>query len=568
MLYKKLLSLGVAVAFTVSSLTTTAFAENLGKNINKELNASNKKQISIRINEKKDKDNKDSNKNASTTKLKAIQSIIEMMGLKNEALKIKTAHPSYTGKKMITGHGYIYLAIEKKILLEEDLVDFNPVTPAKRHEVAKYLIRAIGMEIQAKENMNAVLDFKDASEVPAASKGYVYLANKLGLITANKGSFQPLKPVTNGEMEAAVKKAKEVEVPDVVDNNTAVSTFVSLNNAKNKISVKLANGTTSEYSLNPLAPVYVNNAYLTVDALKAGDNIKLIFSKSEQIIFIEVVSQAAPDVKLTAVTVEYANLPDILKTQMDTLKLTSNYKAFKYGNHIYLVAARGQQSTGGYGVNIKDAFKVSLGSNKYDIKAIVELTNPAADAVTTQAVSHPYHIVKLDYFEGIQNIKYVDVNNASIAATTLSILDVVETISGTVSFVDAANKKVKVTTTNNITSEYTIPNEAVVKVNNADSQLAVIKVNMSIVITKSNNIITAVAANDTITETTGTLLAISNINGKILTVKVGNEYINYLVNEATVFIVNGQNVTIDQISLNSNIMLKQINGILMEVKVL
>ncbi|MFZ5352171.1 MAG: protease complex subunit PrcB family protein [Bacillota bacterium] len=654
MLKKKLMSLGIAAILAVSSFTAPVFADNTDSSMTK---TERKALYQQRDHAKKDKDDDEEhrgrgngkgkgheNKNSSISNVSALKMIIEMLGLDDEAEKITITHPSYNGKKLIWGHGYIYMALEKGIITPDETYGFNANSAFKRYQAAKYIVRAIGMDSLAKQNMNVELDFDDDNSIPDDAIGYVYVATKLELMEENDDDeFQPMKAVSKREMERIIEKAGKVGVPGNNDNaNIATSTFVSVSNNKSIITVK--NGTSStntDYALNPNAPVYMNNGYTTVDSLKAGDTIKLVFSRTSQVIFIEVISTAIAEQKLTVSSVNYNDLSDQLKTQVDTLKLTNSYRAFKQGNYIYLLVTMGQKNTGGYAIAVKDVYKVQLIDGKYDIKVVVDQVYPPANSFNTQVVNYPYNIVRIDSFSGIQNIKFVDTSSTSIAQTVLTELDTVETISGTISSidaanrklyvtsassttteytipseaviklnnistqlssltanmyvvitknngvitlvsaidattavtgtisqVDAANRKLKVTESNGVTTEYSIPADAVIKLNNAVSQLSALVANMNVVLTKTNGIIIQVSATDNIAEVSGTLLAVTDINGKLLIVKSGNEYKNYLVDASTVFIVNNQVSTLENIPLNSTIVLKLVNGVLKEVKML
>ncbi len=649
MFRKKLLAVGIAAVIAASSLSAPVFADKVQSSMSyAEFREAFKQFTQYKDNngkhkgkDDKDDDKDDKKKETNITNLNAVKMIVDMMGLKDEVSKNNVLHPLYNGKKLTTGLGYIYVAIEKGILQKDDIKDFNPLTPIKRYQAAKYIVRALGMDELAQNNMDTKLGYKDESSIPKGNSGYVYVAASLELMEAEKSSFQPNKSVTTKEMETIVTKAKKIKPNSSDTVNNDISTFVSINSSKTKIKVKLSNNTYAEYNINSQAPVYLNNSYTTVDTLKEGDTIKLIFSRSSQVIFIEVITQVAADQKLTGTVIDYNNLPEVLKAQVDTLKLTSSYKAFRYGNHIYLVATMGQKSTSGYSIGIKDVYKVTASNNLVDIKATVEQTVPSSSGATLQVINYPYSVIRIDNISNVQYVKYVDTANSSLAQVAVTSLDVSEIISGTISSVDASNRKlkvlasnnivteyaipaeaviklnntatqlsslaahmnvvvtrsnsvvisvsatdvitvasgtisqldssgrkIKVTGTNNVTTEYTIPSEAVIKVNNVSTQFASLAVNMNVSITKTNNIITLVAATDTVVETSGTLLAVMNDNGKVLVVKIGNEYKNFRVDSNTIYTVNGQSSTLDSIPLNSVILLKHVNSLLKEVKLL
>jgi hypothetical protein len=123
----------------------------------------------------------------------------------------KIVHPFYIGIIPNWGYGYVFMAIEKGILLPEELKGFDPNKPAKRHEIAKYIIRAMGKTKEALKHMDKDLDFKDGKAVPDKSVGYVYLVNKLNIMIGNeKNMFKPMEPVTRAEMAVLLDRAEGI----------------------------------------------------------------------------------------------------------------------------------------------------------------------------------------------------------------------------------------------------------------------------------------------------------------------------------------------------------------------
>ena len=102
----------------------------------------------------------------------------------------------YKGVIPSWGKEYIGLAYEKGLLTGEELKTFNPNKDAKRYEIAKYLIRALGLEKEAKLNMDKDLPYRDWKSIPKNAKGYIYLAVKEGLIVGDGKNLKPNDPVS------------------------------------------------------------------------------------------------------------------------------------------------------------------------------------------------------------------------------------------------------------------------------------------------------------------------------------------------------------------------------------
>lgn len=146
------------------------------------------------------------------THLEAIVMALRIMGWEDEIDRNSKLPEDITKFKLSWKDAYYYLglAVEKGIVKPEELRNFNPNQPAKRYEVAKYIVRAIGKEQEAKEHMNEKLTFKDAQAIPKDAVGYVYVMVDMGLMKGYPGQvFQPSKTVNRAEMAVIINSLDE-----------------------------------------------------------------------------------------------------------------------------------------------------------------------------------------------------------------------------------------------------------------------------------------------------------------------------------------------------------------------
>ena len=114
----------------------------------------------------------------------------------------------YNGKKpgdwMVP---YIELANEKGLITDEELDTFDPNFPTKRSKAAVYFVRAIGMEEEALDNMDRILEFRDFNSIPKEHIGYVYIAYQIGLIEGYPDrNFQANKAINRAELAAMMSR--------------------------------------------------------------------------------------------------------------------------------------------------------------------------------------------------------------------------------------------------------------------------------------------------------------------------------------------------------------------------
>ncbi len=229
------------------------------------------------------------------TKLEAIIMSLRVMGWEDEAKQITQLPKQYKGDKVDKwATGYVALAYEKEILDDVDMMYFKPNDPALRHEVSKYVIRALGYEKEAQKSMKKDLPFKDASLVPQGSVGYVYLVNDLGLMQGdNQKRFNPMGTMTRAEMAVLFSR-----VDDKVDigKDGAVSGEVT-RIYSDKISIKTKDKTET-FDLDSRVRAYQDDKRIDIDDIKVGSKVKMEI-KDSKVVFIEVVDAIEEDKIIT-----------------------------------------------------------------------------------------------------------------------------------------------------------------------------------------------------------------------------------------------------------------------------
>ena len=538
MLKKKLAALGIAVVFTLSSLTTTVFADNkkpaAGGNITIKVVAPGKGnaygQTKIKKNEVKKYKFDDcaditwalnaieklagkgiiggigNGKYAPKSNVTHVEALAMVMRLTGDAKEAegmgKKVHPFYQGILPNWGYGYIFMAIEKGILLPEELKDFNPNQPAKRHEIAKYIIRAMGETKKALKHMDEDLDFKDSSAVPDKSVGYVYLVSELKIMIGNeKNMFKPMDPVTRAEMAVLLDRAEgKFDLPDT-DNRKNSTVFVSADVDDNEITVKVK-GVTVTYDVLEDVQVYRDGSFETIEDLVKGDILQLTLNDSKDVIFIEVVKSAEDDddeedeIPVSFRAVSDSSLPKVLKDEIDDMKSKESYAAYEYDNYIYLVAAMGRQRTGGYDIEIEKVYKIG-DNDEYTIKAVVDTDEPSSGSNVTQAVTYPYSVVKFKSFDNIEEVIFVDEDDDELDNVEIEDLDEITIIEGKIYGLASSSKTIRIEKSNGSKVSYTVPSGAEIIVNgDDDAKFSDLEVGMSIEIEIADDKVTKVTAED------------------------------------------------------------------------
>ncbi len=434
------------------------------------------------------------------TQLEALTMVLRLAGDEKEVEKNKgKKHNSYKGYIPEWGLGYAFVAIKNGILLPEELDNFNFTAPAKRHEIAKYIIRALGKTDEALKYMNKELPFKDSSAIPKKSIGYVYLANKLEIMIGdNNNKFNPMQPVTRAEMAVLLDRAEgNFDLPDT-DNRKNNTIFVEANTSKNRITVK-TNGVSHTYNVLSGAQIYRNGSFGTIKNLVEGDILQLILNNDQEVIFVEVLKSSIDDSDEEETDVSFnkvsgGNLPDVIKTEVEKLKSSENYKAYEYDNYIYLIAFMGRQKTGGYSITIEDVTRVKK-NNNYTIMAEVYSEKPSKGSSVTQAITYPYAAVKFKSFDKIKSVVFTDTDGDKIKEVNIEKPVKVTSVKGVIYELVSSCKTIKIEKSDGSKASYTVPSSAEIKVNGRkNSGFSNLKIDMDVELELKDNVVTKVIA--------------------------------------------------------------------------
>jgi len=222
------------------------------------------------------------------TKLESVIMALRVMGWEDEATSKKLLPSRYKGKKIQDwAMGYVSVAFAKGILDEVDMLYFDPDAPAARHEVAKYVIRALGYADEAEDNMNQKLPFIDAAAVPQGSVGYVYLINKMGLMIGDNGIFNPMGTLTRAEMAVLFSRLDD-KVDNDLDESEYKGTIESISSSKIKINVD--EEILTFFINQDDVKVYKNDKKVSFSTLKENDLV-LIQLYEDEVVYIEILDK-------------------------------------------------------------------------------------------------------------------------------------------------------------------------------------------------------------------------------------------------------------------------------------
>jgi len=235
--------------------------------------------------------------NQKVTRIEAITAAVRLMGLRAQAesaektaTKLNFKDADKIKKNYPWAVGYVAVAVENDLFLENEF-EVQPDKPADRLWATILLVKALGLEKEAKAKMNTELPFKDKKQIPAGAVGYVAVAVERGIITGYEdNTFRPDRPVTRAELAAILDRSGEQLPGEETGNGQFRGVFAGLPNT-GKIAVTV-NGQTKQYDLAGDVTVLRGNAWATLADLKIGDRILFVVAGGK-VVYINVTDPAA-----------------------------------------------------------------------------------------------------------------------------------------------------------------------------------------------------------------------------------------------------------------------------------
>lgn len=263
----------------------------------------------------------------------AVTMLIRALGLEEEAQRELKLDFNQAKKIPDWAKGYIQVALDKELLLPEELLNFNPNQGMKRAELCAILARAL--DLDPEDGCDSKLDFADANAIPEDLVKFVCVMVENGIMRGyDNNVFQPNKPVTRAEMAVLLER-----IGDLLQENNG-----RLEGTLNKISpdnivIKMGD-TVRELPLDDGVVVYLNREKAELEDLAVGDKIrvrvrdgKIVFVHAQRSAVVETVHEG----RLTMLVLGTNSRVTITDKETDlTFKVDSNTRIWVDGKRALL----------------------------------------------------------------------------------------------------------------------------------------------------------------------------------------------------------------------------------------
>ncbi len=208
--------------------------------------------------------------------------------------------------------------------------------PMLRHEAATVIVKAMGLDAEAKRNLVLDLSYTDVSDIPSAAKKYVYMVTEKNIMAGGgDGTFSPNTDVQRSQI--AVMLSKTVDAMDITFSDVNIT---NIDTENKKIKVKTSDGdiSTLEYTEDTL--FFIEGEKVSADKISAGVNA-IITTTNDGMLFVDIAS-AVPDVEDSFVfkgTVAqndtvYIKVSEVLGTTVSSYELSEDAVITKDGEEI------------------------------------------------------------------------------------------------------------------------------------------------------------------------------------------------------------------------------------------
>ncbi|TFB21403.1 hypothetical protein E3U55_08805 [Filobacillus milosensis] len=240
--------------------------------------------------------------NKPVKRIEAIVMAVRLMNLEDEALAVPSDTPlHFKDEEQIPSwaRGHVVIALENGLFNgTEDKIDAGQ--PASRVWIVQLLVKALGLEDVALQEMTNIPEFKDVNSIPAGAIGYVNVAAEEGITAGySDNTFKPNKNVTRAEMAAFLERTNEDlleqsgaltiqgEITDISFEQKTVQSEQEENESTEKVvgtvTVETFNGESMTYSIQPDLLVQYYERFITADQLMQGDFVTLIVKDNKVI---------------------------------------------------------------------------------------------------------------------------------------------------------------------------------------------------------------------------------------------------------------------------------------------
>lgn len=241
--------------------------------------------------------------NRDVSRIEAIAAAVRLAGFGEEAesereksKRLRAEDAELIRERYAWAAGYVAVAERKRLLPGEAGERVRPGDPAERWWATALVLNAYGLSKEAKKMADEALPFADAEEIPEEGAGYAALAYDLGIAKGyTDGTFRPLEAVSRAELAALMDRTGDIVPPE---KNAALVQFAAKvsGTSGGRLTVTV-DGASQPFEVAKDATFVRDNAFVSLQGLRAGDEITALIRKSDYTVLHVTVTKPASRTK-------------------------------------------------------------------------------------------------------------------------------------------------------------------------------------------------------------------------------------------------------------------------------
>lgn len=220
----------------------------------------------------------------SATRLQVVTMLIRVLGLEEQAKALATTDVNYKLPSDLAawGRGYLIVGVQRGMLDKDHLDQLGPNAPATRAQVAALTSLALKLSPGS-----GTLTFTDTDQIPQDYRDYVSAVVKSNIMQGLPGNlFKPNDEINRAQMAVLLSKLVENNFAgDEIKSHRLSGTLSTISPVDSSRWLLSLNSGTNKI-LTADSEVFLDGKSAGPADLKAGDAVKLVLNKSDQVIFV------------------------------------------------------------------------------------------------------------------------------------------------------------------------------------------------------------------------------------------------------------------------------------------
>lgn len=220
----------------------------------------------------------------SATRLQVVAMLIRVLGLEEQAQALATTDVNYKMPADLPawGRGYLIMGVQRGMLDKDHLDQLGPNAPATRAQVAALTSLALKLSLGG-----SALTFTDNDQIPQDYRDYVSAVVKNKIMQGLPGNvFKPNDEINRAQMAVLLSRLVENNFAgDEIKSHRLSGTLSTLSSVDSSRWLLSLNSGTNKI-LTSDSEVFLDGKSAGPADLKAGDTVKLVLAKNDQVIFV------------------------------------------------------------------------------------------------------------------------------------------------------------------------------------------------------------------------------------------------------------------------------------------